>query len=102
MKRRRAKESADGLSPAVARYQQIQQMLFALITSRKIPVESYSGSSRRLQCFEYPVDKETAVARSVVTKNKQQLSEQLLNNLLKNIQPLQAINAQDGKNQWLK
>ncbi|KZV48847.1 hypothetical protein F511_19304 [Dorcoceras hygrometricum] len=109
MKRRRAKESADGLSPAVARYQQrfalalkIQQMLFALITSRKIPVESYSGSSRRLRCFEYPVDKETAVARSFVTKNKQQLSEQLLNNLLKNIQPLQAINAQDGKNQWLK
>ncbi|KZV38922.1 hypothetical protein F511_41651 [Dorcoceras hygrometricum] len=51
---------------------------------------------------KYPVDKETAVARSVVTKNKQQLSEQLLNNLLENIQPLQAINAQDGKNQWLK
>ncbi|KZV49278.1 WD repeat-containing protein 82 [Dorcoceras hygrometricum] len=51
---------------------------------------------------KYPVDKETAVARSVVTKNKQQLSEQLLNNLLENIQPFDAINAQDGKNQWLK
>ncbi|KZV34141.1 hypothetical protein F511_19231 [Dorcoceras hygrometricum] len=84
------------------------------------PVASYSGSSRELQCFcypfdmeiqtqekknssaKYPVDKETAVARSVVTKNKQQLSEQLLNNLLNNIQPLQAINDQDGKNQWLR
>ncbi|KZV34140.1 hypothetical protein F511_19230 [Dorcoceras hygrometricum] len=84
------------------------------------PVASYSGSSHELQCFcypvdmeiqtqekknssaKYPVDKETAVARSVVTKNKQQLSEQLLNNLLKNIQPLQAINDQDGKNQWLR
>ncbi|KZV24607.1 hypothetical protein F511_06433 [Dorcoceras hygrometricum] len=43
---------------------------------------------------KYPVDKETAVARSVVTKKRQQLSEQLLNNLLENIQPLQAINAQ--------
>ncbi|KZV37696.1 pentatricopeptide repeat-containing protein [Dorcoceras hygrometricum] len=52
--------------------------------------------------FAYPVDKETAVARSVVTKNEQQLSEQLLNNLLENIQPFDAINAQDGKNQWLK
>ncbi|KZV43442.1 hypothetical protein F511_28845 [Dorcoceras hygrometricum] len=31
---------------------------------------------------KYPVDKETAVALSVVTKNRQQLSEQLLNNLL--------------------
>ncbi|KZV32703.1 hypothetical protein F511_19032 [Dorcoceras hygrometricum] len=48
------------------------------------------------------LDKETAVARSVVTKNEQQLSEQLLNNLLENIQPFDAINAQDGKNQWLK
>ncbi|KZV31103.1 hypothetical protein F511_18256 [Dorcoceras hygrometricum] len=66
-------------------------------------------SSRELQYpvagstdARYPVDKYTAVARSVVTKNKQQLSEQLLNNQLKNIQPLQAINAQDGKNQWLR
>ncbi|KZV35687.1 hypothetical protein F511_11244 [Dorcoceras hygrometricum] len=57
MKRRRAEESADGLSlmmssvtssysadglsPAVARYQQIQQMLFALrSSSRKIPAGS--------------------------------------------------------------
>ncbi|KZV55921.1 hypothetical protein F511_24815 [Dorcoceras hygrometricum] len=48
------------------------------------------------------LDKETAVARSVVTKNEQQLSEQLLNNLLENIQPFDAINAQDGKTQWLK
>ncbi|KZV26233.1 hypothetical protein F511_43698 [Dorcoceras hygrometricum] len=48
------------------------------------------------------LDKETAVARSVVTKKRQQLSEQLLNNLLENIQPFNAINAQDGKNQWLK
>ncbi|KZV53560.1 hypothetical protein F511_27109 [Dorcoceras hygrometricum] len=46
--------------------------------------------------------KETAVARSVVTKKRQQLSEQLLNNLLEDNQPLQAFNAQDGKNQWLK
>ncbi|KZV21376.1 hypothetical protein F511_23967 [Dorcoceras hygrometricum] len=60
------------------------------------------SSSRKDPDAKYPVDKETAVARSVVTKNKQQLSEQLLNNLLKNIQPLQAINAQDGKNQWLR
>ncbi|KZV14399.1 hypothetical protein F511_43416 [Dorcoceras hygrometricum] len=52
--------SADGLSPAVASYQQrfalalkIQQMLFALITSRKIPVASYSGSSRKI----HPVNK---------------------------------------------
>ncbi|KZV40031.1 hypothetical protein F511_12426 [Dorcoceras hygrometricum] len=62
--------------------------------------------ARRFSSFsssaKYPVDKETAVARSVVTKNKQQLSEQLLNNQLENIQPLQAINAQDGKNQWLR
>ncbi|KZV51000.1 hypothetical protein F511_44538 [Dorcoceras hygrometricum] len=29
----------------------IQQMLFALITSRKIPVASYSGSSRKLHCY---------------------------------------------------
>ncbi|KZV48857.1 ER membrane protein complex subunit 10 [Dorcoceras hygrometricum] len=41
--------------------------------------------------------KETAVARSVVTKKRQQLSEQLLNNLLENIQLLDAINAQDGR-----
>ncbi|KZV13607.1 hypothetical protein F511_45231 [Dorcoceras hygrometricum] len=41
--------------------------------------------------------KETAVARSVVTKKRQQLSEQLLNNLLENIQPFNAINAQDGR-----
>ncbi|KZT75955.1 hypothetical protein F511_47020 [Dorcoceras hygrometricum] len=46
---------------------------------------------------KYPVDKETAVARSVVTKNIQQVSEQLLNNLLENIQPFNAINAQDGR-----
>ncbi|KZV58324.1 microtubule-associated protein 70-5 [Dorcoceras hygrometricum] len=46
--------------------------------------------------------KETAVARSVVTKKRQQLSEQLLNNLLENIQPFNAINAQYGKNQWLR
>ncbi|KZV26308.1 hypothetical protein F511_37313 [Dorcoceras hygrometricum] len=51
---------------------------------------------------KYPVDKETVVARSVVTKKRQQLSEQLLNNLLENIQTFNAINAQDGKNQWLK
>ncbi|KZV49685.1 cation/H(+) antiporter 15-like [Dorcoceras hygrometricum] len=41
--------------------------------------------------------KETTVARSVVTKKRQQLSEQLLNNLLENIQPFSAINAQDGR-----
>ncbi|KZV36996.1 protein POLLEN DEFECTIVE IN GUIDANCE 1 [Dorcoceras hygrometricum] len=41
--------------------------------------------------------KETAVARSVVTKKRQQLSEQLLNNLLENIQLLDTINAQDGR-----
>ncbi|KZV38873.1 hypothetical protein F511_44937 [Dorcoceras hygrometricum] len=51
---------------------------------------------------KYPIDKETAVVRSVVTKKRQQLSEQLLHNLLENIQPFNAINAQDGKNQWLK
>ncbi|KZV31794.1 hypothetical protein F511_28436 [Dorcoceras hygrometricum] len=51
---------------------------------------------------KYPVDKETAVARSVVTKKRQQLCEQLLNNLLENIQPFNAINAQDEKNQWLR
>ncbi|KZV18843.1 hypothetical protein F511_32739 [Dorcoceras hygrometricum] len=80
MKRRRAEESADGLalmtssvtssqsadglSPAVARYQQIQQMLLALITSRKIqsratvdPVARfiqstrYDGSRRELQYY---------------------------------------------------
>ncbi|KZV14398.1 hypothetical protein F511_43415 [Dorcoceras hygrometricum] len=52
--------SADGLSPAVASYQQrfalalkIQQILFALLTSRKIPVASYSGSSRKI----HPVNK---------------------------------------------
>ncbi|KZV52048.1 hypothetical protein F511_41773 [Dorcoceras hygrometricum] len=39
--------------------------------------------------------KETAVARSVVTR--QQLSEQLLNNLLENIHPFNAINAQYGR-----
>ncbi|KZV49318.1 hypothetical protein F511_30926 [Dorcoceras hygrometricum] len=131
----------------------IQQMLFALISSRKIPAGSIclipagqpdaSNNSIQSRAYmnqlllyiqsqatvdqvasfsviaypvdldsqtqekknssaKYPVDKVTAVARSVVTKNKQQLSEQLLNNQLKNIQPLQAINAQDGKNKWLR
>ncbi|KZV20924.1 hypothetical protein F511_08838 [Dorcoceras hygrometricum] len=60
--------------------------------SHPIPPPDDPNSSAK-----YPVDKETAVARSVVTKYKQQLSEQLLNNQLKNIQSLQAINAQDGK-----
>ncbi|KZT76984.1 putative LRR receptor-like serine/threonine-protein kinase [Dorcoceras hygrometricum] len=76
------------------------------------PVASYSASSRstmkrcytsRLNCKGAKTRrrKETAVARSVVTKRRQQLSEHLLNNLLKNIQLLDAINVQDGKIQWL-
>ncbi|KZV19240.1 hypothetical protein F511_20976 [Dorcoceras hygrometricum] len=75
------------------------------VASFAYPVDM-SQRSRRNDNFssgaKYPVDKETTVARSVVTKNKQQLSEQVLNNLLENIQPFDAINAQDGKNQWLK
>ncbi|KZV23559.1 hypothetical protein F511_32350 [Dorcoceras hygrometricum] len=79
-------------------------------SSRKICISSRHGIRRKKSKSseawqpgaKYPVDKETAVARSVVTKNKQQLSEQLLNNLLENIQPFNAINDQDGKNQWLK
>ncbi|KZV24160.1 hypothetical protein F511_17787 [Dorcoceras hygrometricum] len=69
------------------------------VASSMHPVAS---SINPVASFAYPVDKEIAVARSVVTKNEQQLSEQLLNNLLENIQPFDAINAQDGKNQWLK
>ncbi|KZV17421.1 hypothetical protein F511_09093 [Dorcoceras hygrometricum] len=53
------------------------------IQSQALRIQSQAEASRH----KYPVDKETAVARSVVTKNKQQLSEQLLNNQLKNIQP---------------
>ncbi|KZV42928.1 hypothetical protein F511_43969 [Dorcoceras hygrometricum] len=55
MKRRRAKESADGLSPAVARYQQhfalalkIQQMTLCIDNQSQDPVASYSESSRKL------------------------------------------------------
>ncbi|KZV44966.1 basic 7S globulin-like [Dorcoceras hygrometricum] len=56
MKRRRDKESADGLalmtSSRFAFALKIQQMLFALISSsRKIPAGSYSISSRELQCY---------------------------------------------------
>ncbi|KZV57255.1 hypothetical protein F511_16053 [Dorcoceras hygrometricum] len=78
------------------------------VASFAYPVDMVSRRKKRRSSeawklgAKYPVDKETAVARSVVTKNEQQLSEQLLNNLLENIQPFDAINAQDGKNQWLK
>ncbi|KZV41197.1 anaphase-promoting complex subunit 2 [Dorcoceras hygrometricum] len=55
MKRRRAKESADGLSPAVARYQQrfalalkIQQMTLCVDNQSQDPVASYSESNRKL------------------------------------------------------
>ncbi|KZV36167.1 hypothetical protein F511_22835 [Dorcoceras hygrometricum] len=83
----------------------IQQMVCDDKTSSAIayPVGMVSRrkKSRSREAWQpgamYPVDKETAVARSVVTKNKQQLSEQLLNNLLENIQPFNAINAQDGR-----
>ncbi|KZT76939.1 hypothetical protein F511_46036 [Dorcoceras hygrometricum] len=64
------------------------------------PVVSYNEPAvviHPVASFAYPDDKETAVARSVVTKNEQQLSEQLLNNLLENIQPFNAINAQYGR-----
>ncbi|KZV44054.1 callose synthase 3-like [Dorcoceras hygrometricum] len=85
MKRRRAEESADGLalmtslvtssysadglSPAVARYQQIQQMIFALITSRKIPVASYSRYQSQaslllyIQSTWYPDARKAKVAK---------------------------------------
>ncbi|KZV47091.1 hypothetical protein F511_07878 [Dorcoceras hygrometricum] len=63
MKRRRAEESADGLSPAVARYQQrfalalkIQQMLFALITSRKIQSRATVDPVSSIITIVYSVD----------------------------------------------
>ncbi|KZV36867.1 type I inositol 1,4,5-trisphosphate 5-phosphatase 12-like [Dorcoceras hygrometricum] len=64
------------------------------------PIVSYNEPAVAIHpfaSFAYPDDKETTVARSVVTKNEQQLSEQLLNNQLENIQPFNAINAQDGR-----
>ncbi|KZV25433.1 hypothetical protein F511_18945 [Dorcoceras hygrometricum] len=75
MKRRRAEESADGLSPAVARYQQrfalalkIQQMLFALITSRKIQSRATVDPVASIITFVYPVDMVSRRKKSKIAK----------------------------------
>ncbi|KZV32702.1 hypothetical protein F511_19031 [Dorcoceras hygrometricum] len=96
--KRKDKDSADGFALRTSSRGKSSRKHLKPTTGQ--PDASNSKSS--LASFAYPVDKETAVARSVVTKNEQQLSKQLLNNLLENIQPFDAINAQDGKNQWLK
>ncbi|KZV21425.1 glycerol-3-phosphate acyltransferase 1-like [Dorcoceras hygrometricum] len=90
----------------------IDQLLICIQSQDDVPVASTSKSTsgqpvaamkRKTRCevnFKGATTrrrKETAVARSVVTKKRQQLSEQLLNNLLENIQLLDAINAQDGR-----
>ncbi|KZV39439.1 glycerol-3-phosphate acyltransferase 1-like [Dorcoceras hygrometricum] len=91
----------------------VDQLLICIQSQDDVPVASYSAiaypvdmvsrhkKSRSSEAWQpgakYPVDKKTTVARSVVTKKRQQLSEQLLNNLLENIQPFNAINARDGR-----
>ncbi|KZV26013.1 hypothetical protein F511_03886 [Dorcoceras hygrometricum] len=90
----------------------VDQLLICIQSQDDVPVASTSrltsgqpvaAMKRKTRCevnFKGATTrrrKETAVARSVVTKKTQQLSEQLLNNLLEKIQPFNAINAQDGR-----
>ncbi|KZV48024.1 hypothetical protein F511_28082 [Dorcoceras hygrometricum] len=106
--KRKDKDSADGFALRTSRYFSQEESAGSLFiqTQQQKDMVSRRKKSRSSEALQpgakYPVDKETAVARSVVTKKRQQLSEQLLNNLLENILPFNAINAQDGKNKWLK
>ncbi|KZV25469.1 glycerol-3-phosphate acyltransferase 1-like [Dorcoceras hygrometricum] len=90
----------------------VDQLLICIQSQDDVPVASTSKSTsgqpvatmkRKTRCevncngAKTRRRNETAVARIVVTKKRQQLSEQQLNNLLENIQPFNAINAQDGR-----
>ncbi|KZV31123.1 thaumatin-like protein [Dorcoceras hygrometricum] len=84
-------------------YIPIRSTTIVASTSRSTSGQPIAAMKRKTRCgvnFNGATTrrrKETPVARSVVTKKRQQLSEQLLNNLLENIQPFNAINAQDGR-----
>ncbi|KZV14552.1 hypothetical protein F511_42301 [Dorcoceras hygrometricum] len=121
MKRRRAKESADGLA--------LMTSSVTWTTSRKLllppagqpvasfcyhqldnqtqatahPVESFNEPAVAMNpvaSFIYPVDMESSRKKADVVESYNP-DARFQSQYLK-YQPLQAINAQDGKNQWLK
>ncbi|KZV13715.1 hypothetical protein F511_45124 [Dorcoceras hygrometricum] len=91
MKRRRAEESVDGLSPAVARYQQTQATAHSVesfnepavamnpVASFACPVDMESSRKLKYPVARYPVAvfEASAVEQSIQTTKKQLLREVL-------------------------